>query len=158
MSVVAEKSVGYIANEWKSGRLGDFVTLQRGFDLPKRLRENGLVPIVTSSGIEDFHSESKVTRPGVVTGRYGTIGNVFYLTQDFWPLNTTLFVSDFHGNDPLYPKPSRRHATSFSTTPIVIATFKINGRFDFRSSRGWTHWCCRPKIVGDISMPFARDQ
>jgi type I restriction enzyme S subunit len=102
MSGVAEKSVGYVANNWKCGRLGDFVTLQRGFDLPKRLRENGPVPIVTSSGIEDFHSESKVNCPGVVTGRYGTIGNVFYLKQNFWPLNTTLFVSDFQGNDPQF--------------------------------------------------------
>src|SRR5699024_5625149 len=34
----------------------------------------------------------------VVTGRYGTIGEVFFLDQNFWPLNTTLWVSDFHGN------------------------------------------------------------
>jgi type I restriction enzyme S subunit len=37
-----------------------------------------------------------------VTGRYGTIGEVFYVTEDFWPLNTTLFVSDFKGNNPKY--------------------------------------------------------
>ena len=37
--------------------------------------------------------------PGVITGRYGTIGKVFYQEDDFWPLNTTLWVSDFHGND-----------------------------------------------------------
>lgn len=40
-----------------------------------------------------------VKPPGVVTGRYGTIGNVFFADTDFWPLNTTLWVSDFHGND-----------------------------------------------------------
>lgn len=38
----------------------------------------------------------------MVTGRYGTIGEVFYIERDFWPLNTTLFVRDFHGNDPLF--------------------------------------------------------
>ncbi len=43
-----------------------------------------------------------VSAPGVVTGRYGTIGQVFYIQQDFWPLNTTLFVKDFKGNDPLF--------------------------------------------------------
>ena len=37
-----------------------------------------------------------------MTGRYGTIGEVFFVTEDFWPLNTTLFVKDFHGNDPLF--------------------------------------------------------
>lgn len=40
-----------------------------------------------------------VNAPGVITGRYGTIGEVFYAAEDFWPLNTTLFVEDFHGND-----------------------------------------------------------
>jgi type I restriction enzyme S subunit len=33
-----------------------------------------------------------------VTGRYGTIGKVFYVEKDYWPLNTTLFVDDFKGN------------------------------------------------------------
>jgi type I restriction enzyme S subunit len=40
-----------------------------------------------------------VRAPGVVTGRYGTIGEVFFQRTEFWPLNTTLWVSDFHGND-----------------------------------------------------------
>lgn len=40
--------------------------------------------------------------PGVVTGRYGTIGQVFLIKEDFWPLNTTLWVKDFHGNDLLF--------------------------------------------------------
>jgi len=40
-----------------------------------------------------------VEAPGVVTGRYGTIGEVFFQDSAFWPLNTTLWVSNFHGND-----------------------------------------------------------
>lgn len=87
---------------WKAEVLGNVATLQRGFDLPHRLRQPGTVPIVTSSGIEDTHCESKVKAPGVVTGRYGTIGKVFFVNDDFWPLNTTLYVRDFHGNDPLF--------------------------------------------------------
>jgi len=43
-----------------------------------------------------------VSSPGVVTGRYGTIGQVFFIDEDFWPLNTTLFVRDFKGNDSLF--------------------------------------------------------
>ena len=57
---------------------------------------------MTSSGIEDTHCEAKVKGQGVVTGRYGTIGEVFFVRGDFWPLNTTLYVRDFHGNDPLF--------------------------------------------------------
>ena len=85
---------------WTRTLLGQVVTLQRGFDLPERLRSLGAFPIVSSSGITGHHSEFKVHGPGVVTGRYGTLGEVFYLETDFWPLNTTLWVKDFKGNDP----------------------------------------------------------
>jgi type I restriction enzyme, S subunit len=43
-----------------------------------------------------------VRGPGVVTGRYGTIGQVVFIQSDFWPLNTTLFVIDFKGADPRF--------------------------------------------------------
>lgn len=87
---------------WEEAPLGKVATLQRGFDLAQRERKPGAVPIVTSSGFGDTHCEPKVAGPGVVTGRYGTIGEVFYVQSDFWPLNTTLYVKDFHGNDPLF--------------------------------------------------------
>ena len=38
----------------------------------------------------------------MVTGRYGTIGQVYFVDHDFWPLNTTLYVRDFKGNDPKF--------------------------------------------------------
>jgi hypothetical protein len=91
-----------MSSEWKNMKLGDFIELKRGYDLPKKNREIGIVPLVSSAGESDFHSEAKVTGPGVVTGRYGTIGQVFYIETDFWPLNTTLYVKDFKGNNPLF--------------------------------------------------------
>jgi type I restriction enzyme S subunit len=78
------------------------VELQRGFDLPERLREDGDVPVVASSGINGCHSTPKVSGPGVVTGRYGSIGQVFYIDRSYWPLNTTLWVKDFKGSDPRF--------------------------------------------------------
>ena len=89
-----------MAGEWAKVALGEVVTLQRGFDLPSQNRKPGSVPIVSSSGITDYHSEVGAKGPGVVTGRYGTIGRVFLVREDYWPLNTTLWVKDFHGNDP----------------------------------------------------------
>lgn len=83
-------------------KLGDFIELKRGYDLPKKQRVNGPYPIVSSSGIRDWHAEAKVAAPGVVTGRYGTIGNVYYVAEDFWPLNTALYVRDFKGADPRF--------------------------------------------------------
>lgn len=89
-------------SDWRKCLLGDVVNLKRGFDLPARERKQGAVPVISSSGTSDFHAEAKVKGPGVVTGRYGTIGNVYYTEQDYWPLNTTLFVEDFKGNDPRF--------------------------------------------------------
>lgn len=36
------------------------------------------VPIVSSSAVSDFHAVAKVRGPAVITGLYGTIGQVFY--------------------------------------------------------------------------------
>ncbi len=87
---------------WKEYPLGEVAQLKRGFDLPQSKRIDGPVPIFSSSGISGCHNEYKVKGPGVITGRYGTIGEVFFSDEDFWPLNTTLFVEDFKGNDPRF--------------------------------------------------------
>jgi type I restriction enzyme S subunit len=87
---------------WRSCRLGDVLTLKRGHDLPADLRQDGDVPVVSSSGITGYHNQAKATAPGVVTGRYGTLGEVFYLDQDYWPLNTALYVVDFKGSNPRF--------------------------------------------------------
>ena len=89
-------------SRWRETTLGDVIELKRGYDLPKRQRVPGPVPLVSSSGISDHHTEAKVKGPGVVTGRYGTLGQVYYVQDDFWPLNTTLYVRDFKGNDPRF--------------------------------------------------------
>ena len=86
------------AERWRTTSLGEIVNLKRGYDLPKRLRTDGPIPIVSSSGVTGTHTEAKVQPPGVVTGRYGTLGTIYYLDQPFWPLNTTLYVQDFKGN------------------------------------------------------------
>ncbi len=88
--------------DWSNGKLGDYIELKRGYDLPKAKRFAGTVPLVSSSGVSDQHDVAMVKGPGVVTGRYGTIGQVFYVESDFWPLNTTLYVRDFKGNDPKF--------------------------------------------------------
>ena len=90
--------LGLVPKDWIIESFENFAVLQRGFDLPVSARTTGNYLLVTSNGITDTHFESKVKAPGVVTGRSGTIGNVFYIEKDFWPLNTTLYVKDFHGN------------------------------------------------------------
>ena len=82
--------------------LNEFVTLQRGFDLPKGDRIEGSIPVVASTGVGGHHNEAKVTAPGVVIGRSGSIGGGQYIQDDFWPLNTTLWVKDFKGHHPRF--------------------------------------------------------
>ncbi len=95
-------SLGQIPKGWVVGKLDDVLVLQRGFDLPKAEREVGEIPIYAASGITGYHSKSKVKGPGIVTGRSGTIGQVVYVHEDFWPLNTALWVKSFPKSKPLY--------------------------------------------------------
>ena len=90
-------------SEWKDIELGDFLTFQRGFDIVKRdMKEDGLYDVIFSSGFGGKHNEFKVKSPGVVVGRKGTLGSVFYSETDFWPTDTTLWIKDFHGNNPKF--------------------------------------------------------
>lgn len=84
---------------WETRPLGDVAPLQRGFDLPNRGLRRGPYPVVYSNGILNHHDVFQVKAPGIVTGRSGTIGNVIYVEQDFWPHNTSLWVTNFKGND-----------------------------------------------------------
>lgn len=87
---------------WHACTLGSVVRLQRGHDLPERVRVEGPVPVVSSAGVTGWHNVAKAQPPGVVTGRYGTIGEVFFIEEPYWPLNTALYVVDFKGNDPRF--------------------------------------------------------
>ena len=80
---------------WEEKPLGELLTLQRGFDLPVSKRKDGVFPIYASTGINGYHEEAKVKGPGVVTGRSGSLGAVKFVSGDFWPLNTTLWVKEF---------------------------------------------------------------
>lgn len=87
---------------WVEKRLEDVCVLQRGFDLPTRSRIPGNFPLVSSSGIIDTHNEGPIKGSGVVTGRSGSIGSVFYIEEDYWPLNTVLYVKQFYDNNPKF--------------------------------------------------------
>ncbi len=87
---------------YKKTTLDTFLTLQRGFDLPAQDRIPGDIPIIAANGPVGFHNVAKVNNECVVLGRSGSVGNPQLITEPFWPLNTTLFVSDFHGNSPTF--------------------------------------------------------
>lgn len=90
---------GDLPADWQRCRLGVAITLHRGFDLPESERREGVIPVISSGVRAGSHEVAACAPPGVVTGRYGTVGAVHFVDEPFWPLNTTLFVSDFRGND-----------------------------------------------------------
>lgn len=92
--------LGDIPEHWQVRRLKWATRLQRGYDLPAEKRTSGPFPVVSSGGLIDWHIESRATAPGVVLGRYGSTDAVYFVERDYWPHNTSLFVTDFQGNDP----------------------------------------------------------
>jgi type I restriction enzyme S subunit len=88
--------------DWKVLRIKDIAPLQRGFDLPTSQVKKGNYPVVYSNGVMNYHSEFMVNGPGVITGRSGTIGNVHYVSENYWPHNTALWVTDFIDSHPKY--------------------------------------------------------
>ena len=83
-------------------RFDNFVSLNRGFDLPDDKIIEGKYPVIASTSIKAYHNQFKVKAPIVVTGRSGSLGKVQYVDEDGWPLNTALYAKDFHGNNPKY--------------------------------------------------------
>jgi type I restriction enzyme S subunit len=87
---------------WEIGHLENLFMLQRGFDLPAQNRREGPFPVYAASGFNGCHDEYKVKAPGVTTGRSGILGNVFFIQDDFWPLNTSLYIKEFRAASPLF--------------------------------------------------------
>jgi type I restriction enzyme S subunit len=89
-------------SNWEKVKLGEVLTFQRGYDLTHNEMKGGEIPVVGSSEIIGYHNESKVKSPVLLIGRSGTVGRPQFYEQDIWAHNTTLFVSDFHGNNPKF--------------------------------------------------------
>lgn len=83
-------------------KLGDVLTFQRGHDITKKEQSPGQFPVISSGGASSTHVEYRYEGPGVVIGRKGSLGGVYWSEGPYWPHDTTLWVRDFKGNDPKY--------------------------------------------------------
>jgi len=91
--------VGKIPEYWEEKLLCEFVTFQRGHDLPVSQMNEGKYPVIGSNGKIGQHNKFKAKGPGVTIGRSGNLGTPFFIECDYWPHNTVLYVKDFHGSD-----------------------------------------------------------
>lgn len=94
-----DSPIGMIPVGWVCKRFDKVMPLQRGFDLPESKRVPGDYPVACSNGIVAYHAHFTTKGPCVWTGRSGTIGNVFYSEGDCWIHNTSLWVTNFNGNN-----------------------------------------------------------
>lgn len=95
-----ESELGQIPRGWRVGRLDDLAVLQRGFDITRDKQRPGRVPVVSSAGIGSYHDTATQKGPGIVLGRKGVVGSVWYVESDYWPHDTTLWVKDFKNHGP----------------------------------------------------------
>ena len=88
---------------WVVKTLDAIAPLQRGFDLPSDDIRPGSVPILYSNGPKGFHERGMANGPGLVTGRSGTLGKLHFIESgDYWPHNTSLWVTSFKGHSPKF--------------------------------------------------------
>jgi len=67
-------------------------TLEYGKGLPKKKRVDGPYPVMGSNGTSGYHNEYLVEGPGIVVGRKGSAGEVTYVEDHFFPIDTTYYV------------------------------------------------------------------
>ncbi|MFM6455810.1 MAG: restriction endonuclease subunit S [Planktothrix sp.] len=97
-----DSAIGRIPVEWSIKPIGNIASLQRGHDIREVDLMPGVYPVVASSGVIGFHSTGTSSSPNVVVGRKGSIGNVHYVDIDFWAHDTSLYVTNFFGNNEKY--------------------------------------------------------
>ncbi|WP_353570727.1 restriction endonuclease subunit S [Candidatus Albibeggiatoa sp. nov. BB20] len=82
-----------IPEGWEVGQLGDLLELHYGKSLKRSVRSGFGYPVVGSSGIIGYHSEYLIKAPSIVLGRKGTLGQITYLSENFFPIDTTYYVN-----------------------------------------------------------------
>ena len=86
-------SIGDIPEGWEVKKLGDIIELKYGKALKKTNRCDGECPVFGSSGIIGYHDKSLVKGPGIIVGRKGNVGSVFWSDEDFFVIDTAYFVT-----------------------------------------------------------------
>ena len=136
-----DSPLGRVPEGWEVVTLGDVLELKYGKALKKSDRRDGDVPVFGSSGIVGRHDASLVKGPGIIVGRKGNVGSVFWSEEDFYPIDTTYFViskiplrylfydlqkKNFLNNDAAVPGLNRNQAQSLK---MLVPSKKIMIRF-----------------------------
>jgi type I restriction enzyme S subunit len=85
--------LGDIPKGWEVKKLGEILELNYGKALKKEDRCDGQFPVYGSSGIVGTHDSKLVEGPGIIVGRKGNVGSVYWCDEDFYVIDTAYFVS-----------------------------------------------------------------
>ena len=146
-------SIGDIPKGWEVKKLGDIIELKYGKALKKTNRCDGECPVFGSSGIVGYHDKSLVKGPGIIVGRKGNVGSVFWSDEDFFVIDTAYFVTssvplrflfydlqtkNFINNDAAVPGLNRYQAYALeilAPPPDLIERFcKLADNFEHQAS------------------------
>ena len=78
--------------DWEDGTLDQLIDLKYGKALKQEDRSGSGYPVVASSGIVGFHNNYLVKGPSIVIGRKGTLGKVYFMEDNFYPIDTSYFI------------------------------------------------------------------
>ena len=93
------KIVDGVPEGWEKTNINNMLTFHRGYDLTHKEFVDGPYPVVGSTSIIGCHNKYKIEGPGIVTGRSGSLGVYQLIWDNFWPHNTSLYISDFKGHE-----------------------------------------------------------
>lgn len=89
---LVESELGLIPEGWELKQLKDVLELAYGKALKKTDRVEGDVPVYGSGGLTGYHNQSLVDGPGIIVGRKGTVGSVYWEPKAFYPIDTVFYV------------------------------------------------------------------
>ena len=87
-----DSEIGPVPEGWEVSRLGDLLKLHYGKSLTKANRRPGAVPVYGSGGIIGSHDEPLVEGAGIIVGRKGSVGTLYWEARGFFPIDTTFYV------------------------------------------------------------------
>jgi len=84
--------ISYDNVKWPMVEFKDVCTLEYGASLPKKKRIPGPFPVVGSNGITGWHDSYLITGPAIIVGRKGSAGEVGWIAESCFPIDTTYYV------------------------------------------------------------------
>ncbi|MCP2036957.1 restriction endonuclease subunit S [Chryseobacterium sp. HSC-36S06] len=82
-----------IGKSGKSYKLKEIINLNYGKPLKNSDRINGEYDVISSAGFQGKHNLFISEGPGIVIGRKGNAGNVMWVENNFWTIDTAYYVS-----------------------------------------------------------------